>query len=225
MIETGLYTADNVRHKLEKSAGQHQVLVIARDIEKANRLISQLSLANEFETTAKTIPFEEHASWHYNEYDLILIDVSMPQPPEWSVFEKIKERNLYIPIVGLVHNDTQGIEAIKYGAQEYLIDGECSPRMLRRTLKYILQHNRITKKLQLIKQKADSALAISSQLYKMSTKLKTPINVLLEFTETMTQGRVGPAGSSRYEDCVSDTHKCATHLNALIENMIGVSRI
>ena len=75
-------------------------------------------------------------------------------------------------------------------------------------------------------QRADSAnKAKTDFLLTMSHELRTPLNAIMGFSEVMKQQLRGPLGDERYVDYANDIHNSASHLLAVINNILDISRI
>lgn len=75
-------------------------------------------------------------------------------------------------------------------------------------------------------QRADSAnKAKTDFLLTMSHELRTPLNAIMGFSEVMKQQLRGPLGDERYVDYANDIYDSASHLLAVINNILDISRI
>jgi signal transduction histidine kinase len=75
-------------------------------------------------------------------------------------------------------------------------------------------------------QRADSAnKAKTDFLLTMSHELRTPLNAIMGFSEVMKQQLRGPLGDERYVDYAKDIYNSASHLLAVINNILDISRI
>ncbi|MEN8197686.1 MAG: HAMP domain-containing sensor histidine kinase, partial [Pseudomonadota bacterium] len=75
-------------------------------------------------------------------------------------------------------------------------------------------------------QRADSAnKAKTDFLLTMSHELRTPLNAIMGFSEVMKQQLRGPLGDVRYVDYANDIYDSASHLLAVINNILDISRI
>jgi signal transduction histidine kinase len=75
-------------------------------------------------------------------------------------------------------------------------------------------------------QRADSAnRAKTDFLLTMSHELRTPLNAIMGFSEVMKQQLRGPLGDERYVDYANDIYDSASHLLAVINNILDISRI
>jgi len=204
----------------EKSVVNCRVLFIEQSSENTHKIMKMLRSMPRYPITVSVISVAEANQDYARQFDVVLIDVSTPQPPNWEVFGNLCKTFRELPMIVLSDNEHQGIEALRLGAKDYLIEGEVTARTLGRTIRYSLEHCAVLKDLKTAKIQEESARAKSDHLLDLSSQLKAPINVLLGFTEVMHQGQLGSVGSAKYEDYIADTHKCATHLNSLLDNML-----
>lgn len=75
------------------------------------------------------------------------------------------------------------------------------------------------------KQQADAANRSKSEfLATMSHELRTPLNAIIGFTEIMQQEVMGPIGNPQYKTYVTDIHLSGTHLLALINEILDLTK-
>ena len=78
-------------------------------------------------------------------FDVILLDLSLPDSQDLSTIVKMQEYSLNTPIVVLTaHNDEQlAVQSIQAGAQDYLVKRKIDSEVLMRSLRYAVerQHN------------------------------------------------------------------------------------
>lgn len=207
-------------YQKEQSVVRRRVLFIEQSPENTDKIIKMLAEMPRYPVMATVMPVEGLSQIKTSQFDVVLVDASTPQPPKWEILRELCEIFQELPIIVLSDNESQGIEALRLGAKDYLIEGEVNPRTLTRTIRYTLEHCNVLRDLKKAKLQEEFAKARSAHLLDLSSKLKTPINILLGFTEVMHQGQLGSAGSAKYEDYIADTHKCATHLSSLLDNML-----
>ena len=85
----------------------------------------------------------------YDKMDIILIDINVQGMKFEEVVESIDKNNLSIPHIVITdeRDEDLGIEAVKKGAQDYLVRSELSERILRRALIYSLERHEILESL------------------------------------------------------------------------------
>lgn len=82
-------------------------------------------------------------------YDVVLLDLGLPESTGIETLERLLAHILSIPIVVLTGlDDTEtAIEAIQKGAQDYLVKDEISSRLLKRAIRYSIERKRTEEKL------------------------------------------------------------------------------
>jgi PAS domain S-box-containing protein len=78
------------------------------------------------------------------EIDLVLLDLSLPDSFGIQSFRQLKAVVNNIPVIILTHmsDTTLALEAIKEGAQDYLVKGELTESLLVKTIQYSLERER-----------------------------------------------------------------------------------
>ena len=71
----------------------------------------------------------------------------------------------------------------------------------------------------------ESNLAKSRFLATMSHELRTPLNAILGFSEVIAKELMGPLENETYKEYVNDIHSSGTHLLALINEILDLSRV
>ncbi len=204
----------------EKPLVKRRVLFIEQNNKNSHKLVEMLAIMPRYPVSTTVVSIDAITEVQANEFDVIMIDVSAPQPPKWDQLHLVCEQFKELPLIAFSNNELQGIEALRIGAKDYLIEAEVNPRVLARTIRYTLEHYAVLQDLKKAKLQEESAKARSAHLLDLSSQLKTPINVILGFTEVMHEGQLGSVGSAKYEDYIADTHKCATHLNSMLDNLL-----
>ncbi len=59
----------------------------------------------------------------------------------------------------------------------------------------------------------------------MSHELRTPLNAIMGFSELMSSEIFGPLGSPKYKEYLGDVHQSASHLLAIISDILDLSKI
>ncbi len=76
------------------------------------------------------------------------------------------------------------------------------------------------------RRRAEAAnLAKSRFLATMSHELRTPLNAILGFSEMMVKEVLGPLENNHYREYLTDIHNSGTHLLALINEILDLSRV
>ena len=82
--------------------------------------------------------------------DLVLLDLNLPDSRGLDTFTQLKSRAPLVPVVILSATDdeTVALEALKAGAQDYIIKGQIDGKFLTRILSYNLERSRLQVELQ-----------------------------------------------------------------------------
>ncbi|MFA6216598.1 MAG: GGDEF domain-containing response regulator [Candidatus Omnitrophota bacterium] len=78
-------------------------------------------------------------------FDIILLDLMLPDSTGLETFHKIKGAAGGIPVVVMsgVSDETTAIQAVQEGAQDYLVKGQVEGHLLVRALRYAIERNRM----------------------------------------------------------------------------------
>ncbi len=84
-----------------------------------------------------------------NQYDIVLLDLGLPDSNGIETVQKICQVNPNIPIVVLtgLENEETGLEAIKSGAADYLVKGPAMETSLVKTILYAIERKKAAEKL------------------------------------------------------------------------------
>lgn len=79
-----------------------------------------------------------------NKYDLILLNLGLPDSIGMESFNCVLDKNPSVPIIILtgLSNEKFGIEAVKCGAQDYLVKGEFNGKLLVRAIQYAIERKK-----------------------------------------------------------------------------------
>ncbi len=83
-------------------------------------------------------------------FDVILSDLGLPDSDGVDTFLEIHSRNSRVPIIILTgRNDEKiGVDAVKKGAQDYLVKGQVDGRLLKRSIQYSIERKKAEEKVQ-----------------------------------------------------------------------------
>jgi len=75
--------------------------------------------------------------------DIILLDLFLPDSSGLNTLKQIKTFSPAIAIIVItgVDDETLGLQAVKFGAQDYIVKDEVNPRSIARTIRYALERN------------------------------------------------------------------------------------
>ena len=84
------------------------------------------------------------------EFDVILLDLTLPDSAGLDTVVRIREAAVHTAIVVLtsVDDETLATEAMRKGAQDYLVKGETDRRWLTRSMRYAMEREQLVEELQ-----------------------------------------------------------------------------
>ncbi len=79
-------------------------------------------------------------------FDLILLDLNLPESPGLPAFDRLLALNHTTPVVVMTgpEDDKAGLDAVRKGAQDYIIKGTIDPVFLQRVIRCAIERNRLT---------------------------------------------------------------------------------
>lgn len=89
-----------------------------------------------------------------NEYDIIITDLGLPDSQGLDTFRSVNSHAANTPVIVLtgLQDEAMGVNAVKEGAQDYLVKGQIGAALLARSIRYSIERFRLEKEL---KNKAD----------------------------------------------------------------------
>ncbi|MBN1788812.1 MAG: response regulator [Sedimentisphaerales bacterium] len=179
-------------------------------------------------------------------YDIVLLDLNLPDSRGNVNVEKIFNLVPDVPIVVLTGLDDEeaGLEAIRSGAEDYLVKGDGLAYTLVKSIRYAIERKRSEYSLieakneleqsntRLVKAtavanemaaEAEKANAAKSQfLANMSHEIRTPMNAIIGFSEVLAEEEPLTAQQKEYLKMILDSSK---HLLDLINDILDFSKI
>lgn len=102
-------------------------------------------------TFARAITLKEAVEQAGKEsFDVLLLDLSLPDSQGLETVDRMTEQAPYVPIVVFTGRDDDaiGMEAIQHGAQDYLLKGQADGRSMARGIRYAIERKRVRMELQ-----------------------------------------------------------------------------
>lgn len=84
-----------------------------------------------------------------NSFDILLLDLCLPDSEYFETFDKVSSQTTRVPIVVLtgIDDETLAVKAMQMGAQDYLIKGEIDGNSLSHAILYGVERHRLIKEL------------------------------------------------------------------------------
>lgn len=135
--------------------------------------------------------------------DVVLLDLNLPDSAGIATLVELQRAAPHVPVVVLTgsDDDTRALEALRKGAQDYLVKGKCDGELIRRSIHYAIERRRAeAANLQLAAERAARAAAEDAHA---RTALLAEASSLLASTfgyqDVMTS--VAALAVPRYADC------------------------
>ena len=137
--------------KDDKNIKNIKVLLIEDNSDDIQAITSFLDQSERLNADIKTVDSIKKANtvMFYDKMDIIIVDINIQGMKFEELIESIDKNNLSIPHIVITdeRDEDLGIEAVKKGAQDYLVRSELSERILRRALIYSLERHEILESL------------------------------------------------------------------------------
>ncbi len=94
--------------------------------------------------------FEGQDVINKQEIDIVLLDLSLPDTQGFKTLNLYLEKVPHVPVIVLtgVNNEIVGYQAVKAGAQDYLVKGQFDGKLLGRSIRYAIQRHKEVQKLE-----------------------------------------------------------------------------
>ncbi len=187
------------------------VLELKRALKKGLSKLVEYTITTA-DSTDKALTIAEN-----NNFDLIFLDLNLPDSNQLETLSKIYEIYPHVPIIILTgYEDGQmAKQAMELGAQDYLIKGELPPEFIARCITCSMIRKKSELKLLQISENKSNFLS------NMSHEIRTPLNVISGITEIIKEKFTNPE-VGRY---ITILNNSVESLFTLINNIIDLSKI
>jgi len=151
------------------------------DARLVDRMLRRISSANFTVEIAGRLA-QATARLAQGDIDVVLADLSLPDSAGLSTLTALTAAAPDLPVVVLTGNDddSQAIEALKHGAQDYLVKGSGDGLMLARVVRYAIERKATERALKEARDRAElAAHAKSVFLATVGHEVRTPLNGIL----------------------------------------------
>jgi len=123
-------------------------LLLVEDVPLLAKITEQMlkkSPGRKYSSVHKTTLADALAALKGDEFDLILLDLNLPDSTELATLTKVLETAPEVPVVVLTANNSHenGYQAVKLGAQDFLVKGDFNFLNLDRAIIYGIERHRL----------------------------------------------------------------------------------
>lgn len=160
-------------------------------------------------------------------FDLVITDLSMPRLDGFGVLKHIRAnpatRNLPVIVITTHDNPEAVAQAYSAGATSFLIKPINGP-MFANHVNFVLRGAQNEAELRRIKRDAEAESKRKSELLTVIThEFRTPLHLMIGFSELLKNQTMGPLGSAEYLDYASCIFDAAGRLNHVLSDISVLS--
>jgi signal transduction histidine kinase len=202
----------------------------AGDVRLLKSLISdamQISPSTLIELTTAGRLGEGLALARQKSFDVILLDLSLPDSQGLDTFSRTQKIASEIPVIVLsgLDDESLALQAVRQGAQDYLAKGEVTGYLLIRAMRYAIERKRTEETLKAANKKLKELDRLKSEfLSTVSHELRTPIAIMREGVSLVLDGIAGEITDTQ-RDLLSDTLENIDRLTRLVTDLLDISKI
>jgi PAS domain S-box-containing protein len=152
--------------------------------------------------------------------DIILLDLGLPDSQGLDTLRRVRELAGEVPIVVLtmLDNEATGLNALKEGAQDYLVKGQMNGSSIARSLRYAIERSRIEKELKKHRDSLEELVTErTNQLAGVNEELRQQYSVLAKKDESIQA--LNRNLEKRVEERTSELKKANTELENTQEEL------
>jgi signal transduction histidine kinase len=159
--------------------------------------------------------------------DVLLLDLSLPDSHGFQTFLQVHTHAPMVPLVvlsGLV-DESLALEAVRKGAQDYLVKGRVDGQMLSRVMRYAIERKGTEERLKQANERLKKLDELKSNFISAAShELRTPLTAIKGYVAIVLQERVGKLNDQQKEflGYVKDS---TDRLHRLLDDLLDLSRI
>ena len=145
--------------------------IIQESLREAKNISFDLDCVNKLSTAVKKAK--------KNKFDIILLDLTLPDSSGLETFSRLHKHTNNTPIIILssIEDEELALNAVKSGAQDYLVKGKVDGGLLARAIRYAIERKRVEEELLEAQEKLKKRVEKrTSELSETSTLLTEQIN-------------------------------------------------
>jgi signal transduction histidine kinase len=156
--------------------------------------------------------------------DIVLLDMGLPDGHGLDTVRRAQAVAPHVPVIVLTGLDDEALaaQAMKEGAQDYLIKGQIESRALPRALRHAIERHRMQEEAELIR---TNQLQFKDKfLSHVSHELRSPLNAIYQFV-TILFDNIGGELTREQHEYLAIILRNVKQLQAMIDDLLEVTRV
>ena len=156
--------------------------------------------------------------------DVILLDLNLPDSQGGDTVRRVVDEVPQVPILVLTGSDDDGLalDAMRAGAQDYIVKGQIDSSALTRAMRYAIERHRLQIALQDARE--EQLEFKDTFLSHVSHELRSPLACIHQYTEVMLEGLAGPL-TNKGRGYLHNVLRSTKQLNGLINDLLDAARV
>jgi signal transduction histidine kinase len=156
--------------------------------------------------------------------DICLLDMGLPDGHGLDTVRRAQAAAPHVPVIVLTGLDDEELaaQAMKEGAQDYLIKGQIESRALPRALRHAIERHRMQEEAELIR--VNQLQFKDKFLSHVSHELRSPLNAIYQFVTILFDNIVGELSQEQHE-YLGIVLRNVKQLQAMIDDLLEVTRV
>jgi signal transduction histidine kinase len=156
--------------------------------------------------------------------DILLLDMGLPDGHGLDTVRRAQAAAPHVPVIVLtgLNDEALAAQAMKEGAQDYLIKGQIESRALPRALRHAIERHRMQEEAELIR--INQLQFKDKFLSHVSHELRSPLNAIYQFV-TILFDNIGGELTQEQHDYLGIVLRNVKQLQAMIDDLLEVTRV
>jgi len=180
-----------------------------------------------FDIAEVNSPQKGLAQLEKNEFDAVLLNLLLKNNTGFESLLRIQEKAPQTPVIILTSQEDQAMafEAVRKGAQDYLVKGKLDGNLLYRVIHYAIERHRVMEELKEKNEELERLNSLKSEFVStVSHELRTPLTVVLSASNNLLDGAFGNLNPDQNK-WVDKINHHALKLHQMISDILDLSKL